>query len=98
MNQDAFSINEAKKRFELEVDGHIAFVEYILNTESIIFLTHTEVPPALGGKGIGKALVEKTLAYVKERGYTLAPLCPFVAKYLRHNPECQTLLAKGYKV
>lgn len=98
MSDATFKLNEEKKRFEMEVDGHVAFIEMILTNENIMFLTHTEVPPALGGKGVGSRIVEKTLHYIKEHGYTLAPLCPFVAKYLRIHPEWQTLLAKGYKV
>jgi uncharacterized protein len=98
MSEGTFALNEAKKRFELEVDGHIAFIEMILTNENIMFLTHTEVPPALSGKGVGSRIVEKALQYIKEHDYTLAPLCPFVAKYLRIHPEWQTLLAKGYKV
>jgi len=98
MNQNDFALNETKHRFELEVDGHTAFIEYILSKENIMFLTHTEVPPALEGKGVGKRIVEKALQYIKDHNYTLAPLCPFVAKYLRIHPEWQALLAKGYKV
>jgi len=93
-----FSINETKRRFELEVDGHIAFIDYILNNENMMFLTHTEVPPALGGKGVGTKIVEQALEYIKEKSYSLAPLCPFVAKYLRIHPEWQSIMAKGYKV
>lgn len=93
-----FSINEAKHRFELAVDGHVAFIEYILNKEGIMFLTHTEVPPALEGKGVGSRIVLQALEYIKGKEYTLAPLCPFVAKYLRKHPEWQSLLARGYKV
>ena len=95
---NTFRINETKKRFELEVDGHTAFIEYILNNENIMFLTHTEVPNALGGKGIGKEIVEKTLHYIQDHNYTLAPLCPFVAAYLKRNPDWQKLLAKGYNI
>ena len=98
MSDDKFKFNEDKKRFELEVDGHIAFIETILNNENIMFLTHTEVPPVLGGKGVGTKIVEKALHYIKDHDYTLAPLCPFVAKYLRSHPEWKTLLAKGYNV
>lgn len=82
----------------MEVDGHIAFIECILNKDNIMFLTHTEVPRALEGKGVGSRIVLKALEYIKEHNYTLAPLCPFVAKYLRIHPEWQTLLANGYKV
>lgn len=93
-----FSINEAKHRFELTAQGHVAFIEYILNKEDIMFLTHTEVPPALEGKGMGSSIVRQALEYIKEKNYTLAPLCPFVAAYLRKHPEWQSLLARGYKV
>lgn len=91
-------INSEKKRFEMQVLGHVAFVEFILNNENIIFLTHTEVPVALEGKGAGSAIVEKVLKYIKEKHFTLAPLCPFVAKYLVRHPQWQSILAKGYHV
>lgn len=91
-------INPDKKRFEMDVDGHIAFIEFILNNENILFLTHTEVPAALEGKGAGSGIVLKALQYMKEHNYTLAPLCPFVAKYLTKHPEWHSFLAKGYHV
>ena len=92
------TFNPEKKRFELQVENHTAFMEFILSKEDIFFLTHTEVPNELEGKGVGVAIVEKTLNYLKEHHYTLAPLCPFVAKYLLRNPEWQSILAKGYRV
>lgn len=90
--------NEDKKRFEMKVDNHTAFVEYILTKDNVMFLTHTEVPATLEGKGVGGSIVAKALNYIKENGHTLAPLCPFVASYLRKHPEWKTLLAKGYNV
>lgn len=91
-------LNEAKKRFELEVEGKTAFIEYILTNDNSMFLTHTEVPVALEGKGVGSAIVSKTLEYIKEKGYTLAPLCPFVAAYVKRHPDWKSILAKGYNV
>lgn len=91
-------INEEKGRFELEVEGHIAFSEFKITKQSIIFITHTEVPPALEGKGVGSTLVLKTLHWIKEKGYPLAPLCPFVASYIKRNPEWKEILATGYNV
>jgi len=90
--------NEEKKRFEFEVEGHTAFIEYIIDKDNIMYLTHTEVPNALGGKGVGKAIVDKTLNYIKDNGFTLAPLCPFVAAYLKRNPGWQSILANGYHI
>ncbi|TGD57255.1 GNAT family N-acetyltransferase [Flavobacterium humi] len=91
-------LNEEKKRFELEVEGKTAFIEFILSNENIMFLTHTEVPGNLEGKGVGSAIVSKTLEYLKEKGYTLAPLCPFVAAYVKRHPQWKEILAKGYNV
>ena len=91
-------LNEEKKRFELKVEGETAFIEFILSNENIMFLTHTEVPVALEGKGVGSAIVSKTLEYIKEKGLTLAPLCPFVAAYVKRHPDWKAILAKGYNV
>ncbi|HMI06430.1 MAG TPA: GNAT family N-acetyltransferase [Flavobacterium sp.] len=90
--------NETKKRFELETEGHTAFIEYLIDKDQIMYLTHTEVPKALEGKGVGKSIVEKTLNYLKDNDFKLAPLCPFVAAYLKRHPEWQSILAKGYKI
>ncbi len=93
-----FLINQDKKRFELHTQGHIAFIDYILNNESIMFLNHTEVPQELAGKGIGKELAKRTLVYLKDNNHRLAPICPFVAAYVKKNPEWKEILAKGYSV
>lgn len=98
MENNEFQLNQDKKRFELQVDGHIAFIECILAKGGIMFLTHTEVPVALEGKGVGKNIVEKALNYIKDHNYTLAPLCPFVAAYLKRHPEWKFILAPGYNV
>ena len=90
--------NEEKGRFELELEGHIAFTDYMITAQGIIFLTHTEVPRSLEGKGVGSALVSKTLQWIKSKGYPLAPLCPFVAAYIKRHPEWREILAPGYNV
>ncbi|MEZ4778402.1 MAG: GNAT family N-acetyltransferase [Flavobacteriaceae bacterium] len=90
--------NSQKKRFEALVEGHTAIIEYIRAKDGIIYLTHTEVPKELGGKGVGSALVKGVLERIESEGLTLAPLCPFVAAYLKRHPEWQRLLAKGYHV
>ena len=52
--------NAAEHRYELEVDGQLAVAEYRLRPGRISF-THTEVPDALEGRGIGSRLVEAAL-------------------------------------
>lgn len=84
-------------QFELVVEGHTARLEYQRDGKRM-FLTHTEVPPALEGQGVGRVLVEKVLAYIEEAGMRIVPVCPFVAAYLRRHPEWQRLLEKGVQL
>jgi len=89
--------NQDRKRFEARVEGNNVFIDYI-RTTSLIYLTHTEVPSELEGQGIGSALVEKVLEQVRNMGLGLAPLCPFVAAYIRKNPKWKSLVDLRYNV
>ncbi|WP_315832844.1 GNAT family N-acetyltransferase [Bradyrhizobium prioriisuperbiae] len=84
--------NEARHRFELEVEGHIAAAYYDLKPGVIIF-THTEVPKELGGKGIGSKLVKGALEQVRHDGLKVVPDCPFVKAYIAKHPESADLLS-----
>lgn len=90
--------NPDQKRFEHSVEDQVAFVEYILNKQGLIFLTHTEVPKKMRGQGIAFDMIGEVLAEVKERNLKLVPLCPTVAEYLRRNTKWKKLLAPGYSV
>jgi hypothetical protein len=83
--------NTAQHRFELEVEGGMALMYYRLEP-GVITLLHTEVPPALGGQGIGSALVRGVLDLVLARGLTVVPKCPFVAAYMGRHPEYNDLI------
>ncbi|WP_276166516.1 GNAT family N-acetyltransferase [Zobellia alginiliquefaciens] len=88
-----------KGRFEIDVDGQIAFMEYMISKQNIIYLTHTEVPKSLGGQGVGSALVSKVFEFIKQADMKMAPLCPFVAAYIKRHPEeGKAILAPGYSI
>jgi len=89
--------NEEAKRYEIHVDGLVPRIEYIKAKEKI-YLTHTEVPKGLEGKGIGTALVKAVLEDIDKKGLTLVPLCPFVALYLKRHPEWKKLVLKGINI
>ncbi len=84
--------NQEKSRFELEVESYTAFIDYKIKDKKI-YLIHTEVPAELGGKGVGNAIVLKTLQYCKDNGYAVVPLCPFVAAYIKRHPEWEAIVA-----
>ena len=80
-------------RFEIAVDGHIAMLEYVPRGNVIVF-THTYVPPAIEGRGLGSLLVEAGLTYARDNELRVKSFCWFVSKYIRLNPEYQDLLYK----
>lgn len=83
--------NESKKRFEIEIDGHFAFINYG-ETENQIALVHTEAEPELAGTGAAAAVVEKTLEYIRESSKKLLPFCPYVFAFIRKNPEWKAIV------
>ena len=82
----------ASNRLELEVEGNTAFIEYKLSQQTL-FLIHTEVPPALEGKGAGSAIVEKALQYAKDNHYKIVPLCSFVQFYIKRHKHWNDIVA-----
>lgn len=91
------SENKDRKRFEMVVEGKTALIEYI-RAENKMYLTHTEVPKELEGKGVASSMAKQVLQQIKDEGLYLVPLCPFIAAYLKRHPEWKEILAKGYKV
>lgn len=87
--------NEARKRFELEIDGQKAIMEYIRRKDDVLYITHTEVPKALEGRGIAKRLARHSLAIAQAEHRKIMPLCPFMAAYMKRHPETGPLLMDG---
>ena len=89
--------NREKHRFEIDLgDGSFAIAEYRLRAGKIIF-THTEVPPAHEGRGIGSLLVRTALESARERGLKVIPICPFFVAYIKKHAEEQDLLDPAYR-
>ena len=89
--------NAERKRFEIDLgDGTFAHAEYNLLTSRIMF-THTEVPKAHEGKGLGGALIRAGLAAARERGLKVIPICPFFAAYMQKHAETHDLLDDAWR-
>ena len=91
MSKPDVTIDEARSRFELEDEGHVAFIDFT-RREDTITLVHTEVPKELEGRGVGSALVRGALTYIKDNHLKVVPQCPFVASYLKRHPDDATAL------
>ncbi len=83
--------NPVEKRFELEMDGALAVLEYEMDGGKLI-ATHTGVPFALEGKGIASRLARAALEYARAHELKVVPLCSFMAGYIQKHPEYQDLL------
>jgi hypothetical protein len=83
--------NKAHHRYELIVDGHLAASYYAISGNVITFI-HTEVPPELGGKGIGSKLIKGALDQVRAEGLKVIAQCPFVKAYIEKHPDYADLL------
>lgn len=82
----------AEGRYDYAVEGGVAFADYTRRGDTLL-VTHTEVPTALRGGGVGAKLVKALLDDVRAQGLKVVPLCSFVATYIRRHPEMRDLLA-----
>ena len=89
---DAVRNNAALSRFELDIDGAIAFANYRVAGRVITF-THTEVPPQLRKRGFATKLAYGALVAVRARGLKVVPRCSFIAYYMEQHPDLYDLLA-----
>jgi uncharacterized protein len=88
---DTVSNNPAQQRYELAVDGHVAASYYEI-ADGVVTFVHTEVPPELGGKGIGSKLIKGALDQVRAGDLKAIAQCPFVKAYIEKHPEYADLL------
>jgi uncharacterized protein len=84
--------NRALSRFEMDVEGAMAFANYRLTPQAVI-ITHTETPRALRGRGIASDLVKGALNLIRADGRKVIAGCGFVVDYLHKHPEFADLTA-----
>jgi predicted GNAT family acetyltransferase len=87
------SHNPAAGLFEIRTEAGTAQLSYAHAGEDLE-LIHTEVPPALEGKGYGSALARAALDYARRERIRVIPSCPFVADYIARHPEDAALVAR----
>ena len=76
----------AGRPFVIEQDGLEAELLYRKRAGRLI-LVHTEVPDALGGRGVGGRLVRLAITQARDEHLTIVPWCPFVRRWLSDHPD-----------
>jgi predicted GNAT family acetyltransferase len=80
-------------RYEARLGGRrVGVAEYLVSGERVVF-PHTEVEPALEGRGIASQLARRALDDARERGLRVVPACSFFRVYLQRHPEDADLIA-----
>ena len=90
--------NEERHQYEFHIGKYVPKIKYIKTKNGEIYLTHTEVPVALEGKGVGSQLAEKVLKDIEKQELRLVPLCPFVAGYIQKHPDWRRIVMRGINI
>jgi predicted GNAT family acetyltransferase len=83
--------NEGAARFEMRMAEGLCIAQYRM-VDGVMWLTHTEVPPAIEGRGHAAHLVRTALDHARALGLKVQPACSYVRAYMRRHPESQDLL------
>jgi len=83
--------NQEANRFETSIDGKTGYISYQERGDTLVY-DHTIVPQALGGRGVGSALVKHALDYAREHNKKIVPQCSFVSSYINKHPDYQDLI------
>jgi predicted GNAT family acetyltransferase len=84
----------AERRFEAIVDGTRCVLEYRLHDE-VMSIDHTEVPAAVGGRGIAGDLVRAAFETARRSGWRVLPNCSYAAAWVERHPEFRDLVMTG---
>jgi uncharacterized protein len=88
--------NAAEERYEVALDGLLAFLEYERTGDRIV-LIHTEVPDALEGHGIASKIARTALDDARAQHLSVVPMCTYVRSYIKRHPEYEDLVAPEFK-
>ena len=78
--------NAAEQRFEVSGEGSPGFLAYELGEDRLV-LTHTYVPQAARGRGVGGRLVAAAVESAIQRNLTVVPQCSFARAWLISHPD-----------
>ena len=84
--------NQALKRYELQVDGYIAYANYRLD-KGVINIDYVFAPPELRGSGAAGKLMAEIVKMAQERGVKIHPICGYAVAWLKKHDEFEGLVA-----
>jgi|TARA_B110000263_G_C15254383_1_gene485735 predicted GNAT family acetyltransferase len=97
MNDYLLKNNDFLRQFEVNVDDHLARIEYA-EQERKIFLTKMFIPDSIKDLEFKNWFISKVLDYVEEKNMKVVPTSPEIAGFLRKNKGYKKLLPVGIKL
>lgn len=91
--QTAVHDNTHEQRFELALNGGMAFADYRREGERII-LPYVEASPELRGTGAAGRLMEGIMQIARREDRKVVPICGYAVSWMRRHEEYHDLLAK----
>lgn len=87
--------NPAAQRYEFYLgQRRIGLADY-RDQGDAVSIPHTEIDPAVGGRGLGSQMVRGVLDDLRAQHRQVLPDCPFVAKVIRENGSYLDLVPVG---
>lgn len=83
----SFRDDSENHRYVVEIDGEPAGLAVYHLRGGRHFFVHTEVSSQFGGSGLGSRLATYALDDVRRQGGMVAPICPFIAAFIKRHPE-----------
>lgn len=85
---------DAGGSFFVEVDGRrLGELRYTRSSPQTVVIEHTEVSQLLGGRGVGRKLVDAAVAWARRSETKLVPVCTYAKSVLERNPGLRDVLA-----
>ena len=78
--------NPEHTRFETQVEGYTAVLDYTLR-DGVMQIDYVLVPSEIGGRGIGGALVKAAVDWADAEGLRIHPICGFARRAIEKMNE-----------
>jgi predicted GNAT family acetyltransferase len=83
-----------RSRFEIEERGEVAYLEFDRDSQGWMTIWHTEVPPAMRGRGVAAELAQTAFEYAKQNNLRVDVICPLAADFASKHPEYNSFIGK----
>lgn len=80
--------------FYVVQDGkRVAEMTYSRTSPTLVIIDHTEVDKSLGGKGVGRRLLDTAVQWARDTGTKVMATCPFAKAQFDRDPSIRDVLA-----